>query len=182
MNLKLAACSGLWVLAVLGCSSRTPLDEGIRGKLGDEGVSNLQCYVSGDIVLRRVMRSEEGGVTTGHALRVDKGKKIEEVLIAADTPGVIIKAEPNKFYVSFESPIGGKEMLILFQIGPDGRYFMYPTKMDGMNMIVEYGDKPYVATPESRIAHLEIDKDIITKTSRDTRQVPGRMISDASQK
>jgi len=182
MRIEFTACAAMWVFCALGCSSRTPLEEGVRGKLGDEGVSNLQCYVSSDIVLRRVMRSEEGGITAGHSLRVDKGKKIEEVVIAADTPGVIIKSEPNKFYVSFEAPISGKEVFILFQVGLDGRYYMYPTKMDGENMIVDYGEKLYVATPGSRISHLEIDKDTISKTKWDTRQVPGRKLSDSPQR
>jgi hypothetical protein len=179
MRLTLAAVVGI---VLMGCSGRTSLTSEIRGNLGDSVVSELQCYVSSDIVLRRMLKTEEGGVTRGHTLRVEKGKRLEEIVIAASTPGVILKAEPNKFYVSFEPRIEGKEAVVLFQIGLDGRFYMYPTKMEGSDMVVDYAGQLYVATLESRVAHLEIEQDKVTRSSRETRQVPGRRIADAPEK
>lgn len=173
---------GVCGFGILGCSSREPLTEDLRGKLGDQGVCALQYYVSSDIVLRRVLRTEEGGVTPGHTLKVDKGRKLEEVIIAAKTPGVILKAEPGKLQVSFEEPIEGKEVFIPFYLGLDGRYYFYPTRMEGENMLVDYGGQLFVATRDSRVAHLELDQDKVSVSSRETRQVTGRRVSDMPQK
>jgi hypothetical protein len=179
MRFALAAVVGI---ALVGCSGRASLTSEIRANLGDAVVSELQCYVSSEIVLRRMLKTEEGGVTRGHALRVEKGKRLEEIVIAASTPGVILKAEPNKFYVSFEPMIEGKDAVILFQIGIDGRFYMYPTRMEDSDMVVDYAGQMYVASRESRVAHLEIEQDKITRSSRETRQVPGRRIADVPEK
>jgi hypothetical protein len=182
MRRSVAVAMGVWCLAILGCSARASLTEDLRNKLGDQGISTLQYYVSGDIVLRRVLRTEEGGVTPGHTLRVDKGRKVEEVVIAAKTPGIILKAEPGKLQVSFEEPVDGKEVYVLFQEGLDGRYYLFPTRMDGDNMLVDYGGQLYVASRDSRVAHLEMEQDKVTTSSRESRQATGRHISDIPQK
>jgi len=75
MRFTLAAVVGIGI-ALLGCSGRTSLTSEIRGNLGDPAVSELQCYVSSEIVLRRMLKTEEGGVTKGHTLRVEKGKRL----------------------------------------------------------------------------------------------------------
>lgn len=173
---------GVCSLGNLGCSGRAPLTQDLRNKLGDDGVSALQYYVSSTITLRRVLRSEEGGVTPGHTLRVDAGRKVEEIVIAAKTPGVILKAEIGKLQVSFEEPLEGKELFIPFLLGLDGRYYFYPTRMEGENMLVDYGGQLYVATHDSRVSHLELDQDKVSVSSRETRQVSGRRISDVPQK
>jgi len=182
MRWNVAVAMGVWSLGFLGCSGRAPLTEELRSKLGDPGVSALQYYVSSDIVLRRVLRTEEGGVTAGHTLKVDKGRKVEEIIIAGKTPGVLLKAEPGKLQISFEEAIDGKDVFILFQEGLDGRYYFFPTRMDGDNMLVDYGGQLYVATRDSRVAHLELDQDKVSTSSRETRQVSGRRISDMPQK
>src|SRR6185503_274106 len=123
----------------------------------------LQMYVSSDIVLQRILKSEETAVTKTHVLRIDKGRKMEEVIIAASTPGVIVKQDDKRILVSFEEAIGGKEVFVTFERGLNGYkqgYFMFPDKVnDKGEMIVSYGDQLYVATQESRRAYLMVDQD-----------------------
>jgi hypothetical protein len=178
MRMLAVMAVGVCGLAAAGCSGQIPLTQELRLRLGDEGVSALQCYVSSDIVLRRSLRSEEGGVTKGHTLRIDRDKRLEEVLIAAKTPGIIVKTDLSRLYVSFEPPIDAKDVVVLFQQGPEGQYFMFPTSMEGENMVVDYGGKAYVATTSSRLAHLVIDEDKYSKTTRETRTVPGRRLGE----
>jgi hypothetical protein len=178
---------GLTILLGLcgsACSNLTTLDDGIIGRIGSEELRRLQLYVSSDIELWRVLHSEETGVTARHSLRIDKGRRLEGVLIPAGTPGVLIKAEKAKLCVSFEPAIGGQEVFITFVRGNNGNkegYFMYPDKtMNQGEMIVNYGGIEYTATPESRIAHLEVEQDKVKVSSNELREAPGRRVTDES--
>jgi hypothetical protein len=169
-------------LAVAGCSNRTALDDEIRGRVGEEELRRLQLYVSSDIQLWRVLRSEETGVTANHTLRIDRDRRMEEVLITAGTPGVIIKAEKKRLEVSFEAPVNGQEVTLAFQVDRNGDnqgYFLYPDKMSETGeMLVNYAGKIYIATPESRVSHLEVDHDKVKVSSHDVHEAPGRRLKD----
>lgn len=173
--------TGLLLLGLAACSNMTPVDEDLRSRIGDDELRRLQLYVSSDISLWRALRSEETGVTAKHSLRIDKGRRVEEVLIAAGTPGVVVKAEKLKLCVSFEPPIGGQEVFITFVRGNNGNkegYFMYPDVMNQGDMIVKYGATDYTATPESRIAYLQVEQDKVKVTSHAVREVQGRRVEE----
>ena len=172
---------GILLLVVTGCSPYTPLDEDIRARVGEDELAKLQFYVSSDILLWRVLRNEETGVTAKHSLRIDKGRRLEEILISAGTPGVIVKAEKMKLCVSFEAPIAGQEVYITFVKGNNGNkegYFMYPDAMNQGDMMVKYGGTDYVAVPESRIAYLQVEQDKVKVSSHALREVSGRRVEE----
>jgi hypothetical protein len=108
------------------------------------------------------------------------------VIIAGQTPGVLLKADAKRLYVSFELPIDGKEVFVTFELGRNGdkvAYFMYPDKMgDKGEMLVDYGGKIYGATSESRVAYLEVDASKMKVYSHEARQVPGRKVTDTPNK
>jgi hypothetical protein len=87
-----------------GCASYIPFTHELRTEHGltDEEVKNLQFYVSHDITLRREVESGGRKVTPGHKLLLISGKQIEEVVIAAKTPGVAVKVGPRAIAVSFQ--------------------------------------------------------------------------------
>jgi len=169
-------------LGVSGCSNRAALNDDLRGRIGDDELRRVQIFTSDPIQLSRVLRSDEPSVTGRHSLRIDRDRKLEEIRIAAGTPGVIIKAEQNRFFVSFEPPIDGAEVTLTFQVGKNGYkegYYLYPDKMtDTGDMVVNYAGKAYTATPESRLAHLEVEQDKIKLSSRDIHEVPGRRLGE----
>jgi hypothetical protein len=171
---------------VAGCGSRIAITDEIRNQLGDDDLRKLQLYVSSDILLYRVLKSEEKGVTRNHTLRIDRGQKLEEVLIAASTPGVIVKSDEKRLYVSFESPIDGQEVFVTFEKGHSGdkeAYFMYPDKMSEKGeMLVNYGSQTYMASVDSRVSHLVVDQDKVKVQKYEGRQVPGRRVTDAPNK
>lgn len=173
------------LLGLSACSNLTPVDDDIRSRVGDEELRRLQLYVSSDIELWRVLRSEETGVTAKHSLRIDKGRRMEEVLISAGTPGIIVNTEKNKLFVSFEPPIAGQEVFITFVKGNNGRtegYFMFPDKFNQGEMFVNYGGTEYSASTESRIAHLLVEQDKVKVSSHALREVPGRRVEEVPQK
>ena len=186
MRLFASIAATVCTLASLGCGSRIWVTDEIRNQVGEDDLRRLQMYVSSDIVLQRMLKSEESGVSRNHTLRIDKGRKLEEVIIAASTPGVIVKADEKRIWVSFESAINGKEVFVGFERGANGDkpgYFMYPDKMnDKGEMLVQYGDQIYVATTESRRSHLVIDQDKVKVESYEARQVPGRRLPDEPRK
>jgi hypothetical protein len=142
--------------------------------------------VNKELELALESESEETGVTKNHVLRIDKGRKMEEVIIAASTPGVIVKADEKRILVSFEEAINGKEVFVTFERGKNGYregYFMFPDKVNERGeMVVNYGDQIYVATGESRQSHLMIDQDKVKVESYEARQVPGRRVGDEMKK
>jgi hypothetical protein len=181
-----ALLSAAAALCAAGCGSRIAITDEIRNQISDDDLRRLQLYVSSDILLYRVLKSEETGVTRNHSLRLDKGRKLEEVLIAASTPGVIVKTDPKRLFVSFESPIDGEELFVTFEKGHNGNsegYYMYPDSMSEKGeMIVNYGGKIYVATMDSRVSHLVVDQDKVKVTKYEGRQVPGRRVTDGPTK
>lgn len=173
--------AGMLLLSLSACSNLTPVNEDLRSSVGEEDLRQLQLYVSSDIELSRVLRSEEAGVTAKHSLRVDKGRRVEEVLIAAGTPGILVKAEKLKLCVSFEAPIGGQEVFITFVQGNNGTsegYFMYPDKVQQGEMFVNYGGVEYRASADSRVAHLLLEQDKIKVRSKAVREVSGRRVEE----
>lgn len=96
--------SVLALSALGGCASYVPFTHELRTEHGltDEEVKNLQFYVSHDVTLRREVESGGRKVTPGHKLLLISGKQIEEVVIAAKTPGVAVKVGPRAIAVSFQ--------------------------------------------------------------------------------
>jgi hypothetical protein len=96
--------SVLALSALGGCASYVPFTHELRTEHGltDEEVKNLQFYVSHEVTLRREVESGGRKVTPGHKLLLISGKQIEEVVIAAKTPGVAVKVGPRAIAVSFQ--------------------------------------------------------------------------------
>jgi hypothetical protein len=103
-HLPALVLSVLALSALGGCASYVPFTHELRTEHGltDDEVKNLQFYVSHDITLRREVESGGRKVTPGHKLLLISGKQIEEVVIAAKTPGVAVKVGPRALAVSFQ--------------------------------------------------------------------------------
>lgn len=86
----------------------------VEHDLSEDEVSQLQFYTSHDIELRREYRSKDRRIDDG-ALELRSGTRIEEVLIPAQTPGVVIDVESHAIEVSFEQGTS-----IRFIVGDEG--------------------------------------------------------------
>ncbi len=87
-----------------GCASFQPFTQELRNehRLTGDDLRNLQFYNSHTITLRRELARGDRQVTGGHKLLVIAGKQIEEVVIEAQTPGVLVGAGGTTLRVSFE--------------------------------------------------------------------------------
>jgi hypothetical protein len=178
---------GLVVLALggIGCTSRVPLSKELRDGITPEEFQKLQCYVSHDIVLRRTLTSEERDVTAGNILKIEKDKRIEEVVIPAYTPGVVVSGKDDRLMVSFEPPVDGKERFLVFTLTHkwDKRtYYFFPDGEKDTVLDVTYGGKPYTCRKESLWAFLMIDESVGSRRSKETREVSGRRVGDGGPK
>jgi hypothetical protein len=94
----------LFTLALgTGCASYMPFTQELRSEydLADTDLENLQFYNSHTITLRRELSRDSRRITGGHKLLMIAGKQIEEVVIDARTPGVVVGASPSTLRVSF---------------------------------------------------------------------------------
>jgi hypothetical protein len=96
-----------WILLLLasltGCASYVPFTQELRSEnaLSKDDIRHLQFYSSDTITLRREIDSATSHVTGGHKLLLLSGKTIEEVEIAAKTPGVAVGISDRSVAVSF---------------------------------------------------------------------------------
>ncbi len=115
-----------------GCKSLVPFTHELRTEHGltDDEIKNLQFYVSHDITLRREIESGGRKITPGHKLLLISGKQIEEVVIAAQTPGVAVKIGPRALAVSFQPGTALVFGVKSSRLAMDDRGFLRPVPID----------------------------------------------------
>jgi hypothetical protein len=153
--------AGVLLLSLVGCTSRVTLTKDVRDSLDSDDFLKLQCYVSHDITLRRTLATEERDVTPGHVLKIENNKRVEEVVIPAFTPGVIVDGKDDKLMVSFEPAAGGKERFLVFglvQKWKRNAYYFLPDGQKDTVVDVVYGGKQYSCRNESLWAYLMVDQ------------------------
>ena len=90
----LSACAG----------GRIPFTQTLRDQYGLEGdeLKKLQYFISSDVTLQREFHREEGEISKSHKLVIKEGGLVDEVYIAAGTPGIATEVSPTSLSVSFE--------------------------------------------------------------------------------
>ncbi len=111
----------LFCLTLVSCSPRyTYFTEDLyqKQKWSQEDVKRIQFYTSRDIILTRSVNDDETSIKEGK-IRIINGKRVEQVVIKAYTPGVLVMMpEKNRFAVSFESE---DDAFLMF--GPNPKYY-----------------------------------------------------------
>jgi hypothetical protein len=115
MNAK-TALFGLTVLLFAACSpTLTTFTRDIytEQNLSDSDLKQIQFFLSEDLVLYRYLDEKGNFEINDGSLRIKNGRKTQEVVIKAGTPGVFIsRPKEDLFAISFES-------------GDDSRYLMF---------------------------------------------------------
>jgi len=98
-----------------GCQSIVPFNDEYRREF-DEYLKYVQFYISDKIVLRREIEAQEKTVAKKyHSIRIEKSKKILEITIPENTPGILRKIKGARLFIQFEQPSpDGKERTIPF--------------------------------------------------------------------
>jgi hypothetical protein len=160
---------------------RTSFNDGMRKDMLDTDLQRLQFYVSSPILLTRELASEEKGVSSGHRFRIAKGRRIEEVFIDSNTPGVVVGMREQSFLVSFEPAVEGKDVALAFSLSQErqgGNYYLVGDNWTPEGGRVRYGEKDFHASTESADAYLMIDYVMIEKVREEHRTLKGRRLSD----
>lgn len=167
------------VLSLGACSPRlTPFTQDLYEDFGwSEGeLKKIQFYLSRSITLRREFNKGSSEIVSGKIRMVD-GKKVEEVVIAAGTPGVVMNMpKTNRLAVSFED--GGKERFLMFGPNPkvDDKFVLLASSWSDGTGKVTYENKTWYTTTQSAYASLMVDLRKIRQTKVNSRRASGRSV------
>lgn len=161
------------------CSTKlTPFTQRMydENQWSERDLSNIQFYLSHDVVLRRDAGGSESNITDGK-IRVINGREVEEVVFKAGTPGVLVSIpKDNRFAISFEE---GDDNFLIFGEGKktSGRYVVLAKDWNRRVGKVKYHGKYYSIDTNSAYASLLVDIKKARKTIRKTESVGGRRIN-----
>jgi hypothetical protein len=140
-----------------------------------EDVGRIQFYVSRDIVLTRAMNEGETKISEGK-IRIKNGRKVEQVVIKAGTPGVLVlMPKEDRFAISFEED---NDAYLMFGPNPknDDRFALLAQDWDRDHGKIHYKGKVYNVDSESAYASLMVDLRKTGESEYQTRRVSGRTI------
>jgi hypothetical protein len=162
--------------AFTACSPRLSVfTSDLKQSLGwdEKDLKKIQFYVSHDIVLRRSISDSKARIERGK-IRVIDGSHFEEVVIRAETPGVVVfSPDGERLAVSFDTD--GTYLMF----GPrekTGEYVLLASRWEKTKGWVQYGGKTYETPASSARSYLMADTQFKDKTSARQRVVRGREI------
>ncbi|MEO0340432.1 MAG: hypothetical protein AAF242_14625 [Bacteroidota bacterium] len=161
------------------CSPQlTPFTERLvkENRWSEDQIRRIQFYLSEDILLSRRLGGSASTIEGGE-IKVINGRKVEQVVIAKGTPGVVLfSPKSDRLAVSFES--GGDDRYLMF--GPNskvgGRFVLLAKEWDRRSGQVTYEDKLYRVEGKSAYASLMVDLKKINKTVVNSRKAGGRTV------
>lgn len=143
--------------------------------LDEQGLQQVQFYVSKDIVLQRDMGDSETEVVGGK-IRMVNGRRVEEIVVLAGTPGVLMTMPgQDKLAVSFEAT-SNDYLLFGASENEGGAYALMAKDWTHRVGQIQYGGKVYRTTPESAGAILLVDIRKLNKLDVNTRTASGRKV------
>lgn len=140
-----------------------------------EDVRQIQFYVSRDIVLSRALSENETKITEGKIIIKD-GRKIEQVVIKAGTPGVLVlMPKEDRFAISFEED---NEAYLMFGPNPKyhDRFALLAQDWERESGKIHYKGKVYEVDASSAYSSLMVDLRRTGTNEYQTRRVQGRVI------
>ncbi len=145
-----------------------------KTNFNEDQLKKVQFYLEGTITLYRELGTSETEITSGE-IQIVNGKKVEQIVIATGTPGVVVKAESKDvFLISFDTD--GSYLRFGANSDYSGRYTMMAKSWEGRTGIIEYAGKEYKSTSESIYAYLSVNMKKIDNTSVESKTAGGRTI------
>src|SRR6187431_58926 len=95
--LSLTFAAAFAALTGVGCGGYVAFTQEIRDQhsLTEPELKNLQFYVSHKVTMRRQLESGGKQITGTHKLILVSGKTVEEVVVEAKTPGVVLAVDEH---------------------------------------------------------------------------------------
>lgn len=141
-----------------------------------DDIMRIQFYVSKDIVLSRTVQDGETAIQGGK-ISIKNGQRIEQVVIKAYTPGVLIlMPNTDRFAISFEE--SDNESYLMFGPNPNynNRFALLAQDWERENGQVHYRDKLYDVDASSAYASLMVDLKREGDNQYTTHQAKGRTL------
>ena len=173
--------SWLIIIALSGCAAKVPFTHEMRTEysLTHEQLQQLQYYVSAKLVLQREMQEGEVSVTPSHRIRIFQGKRIDEIVITAKTPGICETVRSHFLRISFEEG-GSMDFGCRSANGTSGNYAIYGSNWGsargGNVSYVSYRGVTY-KTSNSGV-HLLINIEQLKEFEKSSRRLPGRRLRE----
>jgi hypothetical protein len=168
-----SACLLLLTVALLGwgCKEKSILMESARVALVENNVDlrSMQVYNDKAIILRRQANSSEVSQTGGKLIMVD-GQQVLEVVIRANTPGVITGSQNGKFLVRFET---GSGKILQFYKNSKGAFQIDADRWIGQKGALKYANLDFTLESESNNVILMYVQKKKYRSSTNQRTVKG---------
>lgn len=135
----------LLILFFSGCKSLSPFTKELNDSLSlsDQELKRVQFYVSKDIVMRREFKGSQSRIESGEIKMVD-GRRVEEVIIARKTPGVMIFSPNTEQYaVGFEDGFNNRYLMFGPNPRSGGQYVLLASEWERNVGQVTYDGRAY---------------------------------------
>ena len=168
------------LLFLISCSPQlSPFTQALYDDFNwsEDELKQIQFYLSEDIVLVRELRAGESRISGGK-IRIVDGNKIEEVVIRAGTPGILLfTPKENRFAISFEESDNDK--FLMFGPNPKlgDKYVLLAKDWNKRRGRIHYGGKIFETTADNALATLLVDLKQFKETSVKSRTASGRTIN-----
>jgi hypothetical protein len=142
----------------------------------NDELSQIQFYVSDDIVLWRDIKTGESVVKNGKIRTID-GRSVEEVVIKRGTKGqYLFSPKSNQYAVSFDDSDNSKYLIFGPNEKVNNRYVLLAKDWNRSTGKISYGDYIYNTSNESAFAYLMVDYDKRQHTKVSSRIAKGRTV------
>ena len=169
----------IFATSLFNCSPRlSPFTKDLQDENGwsESDLRKIQFYVSKDIRLYRDYKSGESKIEDGK-VRMVNGRKVEEIIIAKGTPGVLARnPKSDRLAISFESGDGSPYLMFGANPKVGDRYVLLGKEWKRNGGLVTYNGRTYKTDSDSAFSALMIDLKKIKKTKVQSRVAKGRKI------
>ncbi len=168
-------CSGVMLTSCVKRLSYFTEDLYNDSRWTDNELKKIQFYVSEDIVLVRDLGNEASVIENGE-IKIREGKRVEEVVIRAGTPGVFVfSPKVDRLAISFDE---GDDNYLMF--GPNdkanGRFVLLAKEWRKRGGVVTYGGKTYRTSSQSAYAALMVNIKKARKVKYSKETASGRKV------
>jgi hypothetical protein len=169
----------LVAITFMSCKNYTVLTQQMVDKyhLNNTDLSKIQVYTSGDITLNNKLEEEEIAINNGVLVKNNHGT-INNITIAAFTPGIITRDLEGKLLVSFDA---NSSSVIVFGSEGIGSYKLMADWDKHINNLfyngkVFYNDQDYYVSSFQANTQLLINEKDLKKIKTNTTLVKGNKI------
>ncbi len=173
------AVFAVFAFLLASCSPRlTPLTEDLReqNRWSEQELSQIQFYLSEDLILSRERRSGQTDIVQGR-VRVENGRDIEEIVFKRGTPGVVLfSPKDENLAIGFDSRDDSKYLLFGSNPKQGGKYTLLAKDWKRYRGSVTYAGETWNVSAANADVNLLLNLKRRGKVDRNVQSPGGRRI------